>query len=138
MLPFEEQLIARLLGAAPVIAIVGNDINWVSRPDVGNLPALTMTIAADPIGYTHDGRDDWQEVRVQFDSRSTHYIQAKTLNRVVLETLEAPLIIEDMMEFADGRRVSGSDMDRETFAGGTEVFRVRQDIMIPYLPFYAL
>jgi hypothetical protein len=90
-----------------------------------------MTVAADPVDYNHDGADGWQQVRVQFDSRAASYLSAKQGLRAVKDFLEAAGE-QGGIHFDEGRKVSGSDAPKETLAGGTEVFRVTMDMMIPF------
>lgn len=128
---FEEQLTKRLLEAVPVAAIFGVAVNWQDRPDGSLLPALTLSIAADPREYNHDNPDEWQQVRVQVDSRAESYLEAKNGLRAVLSELESEKTL-DSVHFDEGRKVSGSDAPKETLEGGTKVFRITMDVMVPF------
>lgn len=128
---FEESLIARLL-ASPIVEPIYHDaVNWQTRPDGSSLPALTLSIAGDPVEYNHDAPDEWQQVRVQCDSRAETYLEAKQGLRAVLSELETEKTTDDV-HFDEGRKVSGSDAPKETLAGGTEVYRITMDVMVPF------
>lgn len=126
----EEALTARLLASVAITGIFGTRLHWQTRPNT-DAPSLTMTVAADPVDYNHDGADGWQQVRVQFDSRASSYLSAKQGLRAVTAVLEETGDVEGV-HFDEGRKVSGSDAPKETLAGGSEVFRVTMDMMIPF------
>lgn len=133
IITFEEALVARLLAVADISAILGNKINWVARPEGTGLPAITLTVVSDPFEYTHDGRDDWQQMRVQFDFRALQYITTKQLSRLTLEAMEQDAEVGDV-HFDGARKVFGHDAPREALGGGTEVFHYVMDLMIPAKP----
>lgn len=128
----EEALIKRLLATAAIGAIFGDRIFWQRRPSaVGSLPALTLNVVGEPREYTHDGPDDWQQIRIQCDTRGLKYLDAKRGMRVVLSELE--LEHERLgVHFDEGHKVTGADAPTETLGGGTEVFRITMDIMVPF------
>lgn len=128
----EEALVQRLLATASITAIFGLNIHWQRRPETVNLlPALSLNVVGDPRQYTHDGADDWQEVRIQVDSRARTYLSAKLGLRAVLSELETEHDEGDV-HFDEGRKISGTDAPIETLGGGTEVFKITMDIMVGF------
>lgn len=122
----EEALIARLLATTDITDIYGGHIHWQLRPaDANSLPALTITVVADPRNYNHDAADDLQPFRLQFDSRARTYLQAKQGLRAVLIEME-----KAKDAFDEGLKVGGGDAPIETLGGGTEVFHITMDIMV--------
>jgi hypothetical protein len=130
----EEALVTRLLATVAITDIFHQHIHWQTRPPNSNsLPALTLSIAADIREYNHDGPDDMQEVRVQFDSRALTYLEAKQGLRAVLSEMETEETVGGYL-FHEGRKVSGSDAPKETLGGGTEVFIITMDVMVQFRP----
>lgn len=128
----EEKLVQRLLATVSLDAFYNDRIYWQSIPtQPASLPALTLSIAADPVEYNHDARDDLQEVRIQFDSRALSYGDAKKGLRAVLFEMEQQRVV-DGVTFHEGRKVSGSDAPKETWAGGTQVFRITMDVLVQF------
>lgn len=127
----EERLVQRLLGSVAISGQVGDRINWVSRPAGKGLPALTLSIAADPRSYNHDGADDLQYTRVQFDCWGASYSQSKALARAVLSEMETAHQEIDV-DFGESFLVFYKDMPMETLEGGAKVFRTTMDIRVPH------
>lgn len=85
----EEAIIARLLGDAGVLVLVGNRVFPVSRPQGSALPAATvMRISGAPI-MDDGGESGLLDARIQIDCWGATYTSAKLLARAVLTSLSA-------------------------------------------------
>ena len=131
MTPWQEAHIKRLLAKPVITDIVGQDIAWVRQPEQVSQPSLTMTVVGDAPDYNHDGRDDLQEARVQFDCRGNSYLQAQQLRRAVSSVMEQPETV-DSIEFHDAIKVNGFDAPTEVAAGGSTTFRYTMDYMVTF------
>ena len=127
----EESLVARLLASETISGLIIDRIHWVSAPEGEPLPYLVLRIAAGNRQYNHDGPVDLQYPRIQFDSYGETYAEVKALSRAVLSEMEMPHEAEDV-EFEDAILVLDQDMPKESLEGGTEVFRVTMDFMVPF------
>lgn len=125
----EEQLIARLLATAGVLALVGTRIKPIERPQGQALPALTVQTIIGGRAYTMGGADGTTASTVQIDAWGSSYQQAKELSREVIEAIEPPATQDDIdfiKAFVDVAR----DMPVEDIDGGGKVFRVSMDFIV--------
>lgn len=126
---FEEALTKRLKEAPALAPLLDGRVFWMKRPDAGQLPALTLSVAGEDRSYNHDAPDDLQEVRLQLDVRAMTALEAKQVSRAVLFELEKPETV-DGVSFAEAIQASAVDAPRENLGAGTEVFRVIRDVHI--------
>ena len=129
----EEALTARILGSAPISGQIDGRFSWSERPAGEGVPALVAQVVADGIDYDHDGKVNLQYPRIQFDCYGATYLQAKALSRAVLSEMEKSQVV-GAVTFDEGFLVSGMDMPKDKSDGGTEAFRVKLDIIVPFHP----
>lgn len=127
----EEQLIADLRGttalAAKVAVFNGRPaIDWVSRPDLAGLPAITLQRISTDRLYSHSGPVSLTGARVQFDCWGATYGAARNAFRALQTKLEAGGT--GWRAFLDTERDAGA----EDLDGGQRVFRVSGDFNIWY------
>lgn len=127
----EEQLIADLRGttalAAKVAVFNGRPaIDWVRRPDLAGLPAITLQRVSTDRLYTQDGPVELTGARVQFDCWAGTYGEARNAFRALLDKMESGGT--GWKAFLDTER----DADAEDLDGGQRVFRVSADFNIWY------
>ena len=127
----EEQLKANLranAGVAARTAVINGRpaVDWVTRPDGSDLPALTLQRISSDNLYTQDGRAKLTGARVQFDCWGKTYGQVRLLWRAVLAAMDSPT--DDYRAFLE----DDNDSPPEDLAGGIRVFRVRGDFRIWY------
>lgn len=130
MIEWQEALMKKLLAKAAITDIT-NELNWVAIPEEGGNTSLTMTVVGDPPMYSHDGRDNLYQARVQFDCRSPRYLTTHQLERAVSFEMEQPETIDEV-SFEEGIKVSGFDAPKETAEGGSVVFRYTMDYMVMF------
>lgn len=127
----EEQLITDLRGTTALAATLAvfngrAAIDWVQRPDLAGLPAITLQrISTDRI-YSHEGPVDLTGARVQFDCWGATYGAARTAFRALLTKMETGGT--GWKAFLDTERDAGA----EDLDGGQRVFRVSADFNIWY------
>ena len=126
----EEALIARLLSYGPT-ALVGQRINWLVRPEAEGLPAITAQVTDASTEYNHGGRSDLQYPHVQFDCWGKTYSDAKRVSRLLCFELEQRRDTPSV-EFFEGIEIRNTDMPTETLPGGTKVFRVLLEYLLPH------
>lgn len=127
----EEQLVANLRAdsgvAAQTAAINGRPaVDWITRPDGGGLPGVTLQRISSDTLYTHEGRVSLTGARVQFDCWAQTYEQVRLLWRAVLAAMDNPT--GDYRAFLE----DDSDSAADDLSGGIRVFRVRGDFRIWY------
>lgn len=126
----EEALVARLLAKPAITLMVDGRINWLDRP-TPVLPSITMTVVHSNREYNHDGPDDLQMPRVQFDFWGVSYAQSKMLYRAVLSEMEVAQQFGTVL-FEPATEISSHDMPKETLDGGTQVFRYTLEMYVPF------
>tara|TARA_B110001454_G_scaffold176591_1_gene168765 strand:+ start:527 stop:964 length:438 start_codon:yes stop_codon:yes gene_type:complete len=142
----EEALVARLRATTAIRAVCsffsGNPsgsltarpaIDWGTRPDRSNLPAVTMQGSDAAAIYSHGGRVDLENKTVQFDCWGTSYTTAKRLARAVINELEQSATAGEIA-FDPGFLIRDRDMMPEDLDGGVRVFRVSFDFSLWYKP----
>lgn len=76
-----------LLAHAPLLALVGNRVQWDALPQGSPQPSIVMSVISGVTNYTMQGASGFVSTRVQFDCRGTTAPQA----RQVAEALKARL-----------------------------------------------
>ncbi len=130
-MPFEEEFVTRLLSVTAITDLVSENIHWVALPEGASRNGLVLNVAVAGNDYSHDGRVDLQYPRVQIDSYGEAYGEAKVLSRAVLTEVEKVHEGATIL-FEDGICLRDQDMDKETLEGGTEIFRVSQEFLVPF------
>lgn len=128
---FEEALTDRLLGAAPLVAIIGNDFYWLTRPTAAGLPSITAQSLDPGTQYTHNGRSTLNYASVQFDCWGRTYGEAKLLARALCFELDK-MHSSQTVDFEDGIETRNMDMPVESLEGGSKVFRVLVEYSLPH------
>lgn len=83
----QSKLANLLLAHAPLVALVGNRIQWDTLPQGSAMPSIVMFVISGVTDYTMQGASGYVQTRVQFDCRGTTAASA----RAVAEDLEARL-----------------------------------------------
>jgi hypothetical protein len=114
---FEGALRARLLSAAPVVALVADwrdtkAIYWVDRPQASALPAITLQTIDDDRAQHMGGFQSMQRALVQVDIWAATYAAGKALKEAVIAAL-VPAASGNGIDF---RRafVRGRDLSEQT------------------------
>ena len=84
---WQGALRARLVAAAPVIALVAQRVYWVDRPQAAALPAITLQTITELREHHFLGLDGLDMSRVQIDCWSTTYSNAQAIKEAVLAAL---------------------------------------------------
>lgn len=127
----EEQLIADLRANAGIAAKVASfnnrpAIDWVVRPDLAGLPAITLERVSTDRLYSHSGPVSLTGARVQADCWAGTYGAARELFRALLTKMEAGGIGWSAFLLTE------RDLGAENLDGGQRVFRVSGDFNIWY------
>lgn len=130
----EADLIARLLADSGLSALVGNRVNYLSRVQAEDLPAITITQVVPGRAYTMAGPQGTHGTRVQFDiwAELEQATVALAILRALRAVLEAPAKVGAtafMMGFEQSRRDSVEDV-----AGHGEIIRISVDHTIWWQP----
>lgn len=83
----EGALLSRLTSAPAIASQVGGRVHWVTRPEKGVLPAITLQHVTDERGQSYTGFDEAHPASVQIDVWATTYAQAKALKEAVIAVL---------------------------------------------------
>jgi hypothetical protein len=86
----EAALRARLLAAAPVVALVGQRVTWVERPQAAALPGITFTNITDDRAQSFSGFDGLQPGYVQVDVWARTYAEGKAIKEALIGTNVTP------------------------------------------------
>lgn len=124
---------ARLLAAAPVIALVGNRVDWMTRPQSAGLPAITLQTISDDRPKHLKGYQGFRETRVQCDCWASTYAQSRALAEEVIGVVSPPHAgngIRFDHAIADGPRDLGEMVGGAANTGTTFVHRASVDFII--------
>lgn len=130
----EEALVAYLLANAGLTALVGDRINWSTRPQGSIVPALALTKVGGVRGYTMRGPDGLIEARVQVDCWGRTFGEAKRASRAVIAAMHGIKGVHGGVRFqsafVDGER-DGFDSGSNVQTGSAErLFRTSLDFII--------
>jgi hypothetical protein len=123
----EEALVARMVGVAPIAAIIGDRAAWFERPRADGLAALTFTKVTPGREWTHDGPDGLDRPTVQFDCWGLSDAEVAALARAVLaemETLGEVTVAEWTFHEA---QLEFENWSVEDLDGDVKVFRAQLD-----------
>lgn len=84
----EEALRTLLRSTAGVSALVGTRVNWGSRPQGSDLPAIVMYLIDDIEEHTQSGRDGLSRARVQINCHGANYMSSLEVARAVRVALD--------------------------------------------------
>lgn len=127
----QAALTARLLADTDLAALVGDRINWLTRPEEDGLPAITLQVISDPRPQHFDGFQELRETRVQVDVWAQDYLAA--LN--VTETTIAALASETTTGGTHFRRsFIDSLSDTTERLGQISIYRTTFDIVVWHSP----
>ena len=119
-------LVTRLLGHTPLVAIVGSAVSWFEKDRGDSYPALILNSIPTPRDYAHDGWDGIDEARVQFDAYATDPDQAEALGAAVIPAMEAAGIW-GATEFGPGFFEGANTVPEGEQAGGQRLYRMSFD-----------
>lgn len=125
---FQGGIRARLLAAAPVAAIVGTRVDWMTRPQKSALPAITLQTVSDSRPEHLKGADGARATRVQVDCWTATYAAGLTLARAVIAALQEPVTISGK-RFGNAR-VDGQRDLGENLADNSFIHRQSVDLVI--------
>ena len=123
-MPMQEALAARLAGAAPIGALVGDRVDWFDRPD--GFPALSLTMVSPGREWTMDGPDELDEPWVHVEAWANTKAQVAALKRAVVVEMEQPRSV-DGVTFHEASLESERWDRPDDLDDGTAVFRVSMD-----------
>lgn len=127
---FGEGVTARLLQAGAVTAIAGNRVNWVTRPQLSALPALTLQVISDPRPQHLKGFDGARDTRLQIDAWASGHGIAVALAAAAIAALASPATIS-------GKRFGRAQVDGPRDLGeevnGSFVHRQSVDLTIRHV-----
>lgn len=129
----EEDLVARLLANTALVALVGDRINWIDRPEGDALPSVTLQVITSGDAYTYEGRVRFVNSRVQTDCWGRSYLEAKLVSRALRDAIEPPATIGST-SFGQSFRENAPDFPPEDIAGGVTAYRVNGDFIIWHRP----
>lgn len=129
----EEFLTARLLRPASLTQPeVADRVHWGMRPDKEAFPAITLTVVDGGEEYHHEGKDNLLYSRIQADVWGKSYGSAKLASRTLVNELEARYENDDVV-FEEALVLRNMDRTPDTLAGGTKVFGVLLEFLVPFI-----
>jgi len=121
---------ARALAAAPVTALVGQKVTWVSRPQASALDALTFQRIFEDIPQHMGGFMGLNGALVQLDSWATTYDRANAIIDAAIEAL-VPAETSNGVRFDRAFVRRSDDLPAEDVPNST-IFRASADLMFHY------
>ncbi|MDB5733223.1 MAG: hypothetical protein JWQ03_3118 [Variovorax sp.] len=125
----EEVVRSKLLGTAPIAALVQTRIDWGERSQGTTLPAIVLHLISDIPEMKMAGPSGWSDARVQVDNIGRTIMDAVRVRRAVLAAMLA------WYETIDGKKyrafVIDSSTNPDTDQTGT-LHRARLDLRISY------
>lgn len=96
----EGALIDLLLTDAPIAAVVGTRVYPLRKPQAAEYPVIIVTrISGQPL-YADEGEVGLQQARMQVDSQSVTYTEAKNLAQLVRTRLSAFSGVHQTIDFS--------------------------------------
>lgn len=95
----EEIFIAYLLGSVPLTTLVGNRINWNTRPQITSMPALNLTKISAVRSYQMLGSSGLVSARVQIDCWATSFESVMEVSRAVITLLSGTRFTDGGIQF---------------------------------------
>jgi hypothetical protein len=126
----EEMLIADLRANAGVMAAVSThngrpSVDWITRPDAGALPGVTLQGAGLDREYAQDGPVGLTGKRIQVDAWGASAFAALQTFRAVKAAMDA-----GSPDRWRAFQLTEDDGQAEDLPGGVRVFNVRGDFMV--------
>jgi hypothetical protein len=129
----KQQLRKRLLDDAATAALVGQNVDWLTRPRAGSLPALTLQMIERGQDYSHDGPSATFGSLVQLDAWGRTQAEADAVALAAIGELHAAVTAAHSgktIAFTGGQVEGDRDLPAERLDGGAEVYRQSADIRI--------
>lgn len=128
----EEAVVAYLLANTTLAGLLGNRINWNTRPQGSQLPAIVLQRVSGTTDYTMDGPSGLKQSRVQIDCWAKTYGSSVAVSRAVKSALSG------LRADLGSTNIQGAfvDNERQSFeqgAGGEEFHRVSIDLILNHL-----
>lgn len=123
----EVDLVARLVAVPALAAIQGDNVGWFERAGSFGYPATVLQEISPGREYTHEGPDELDNPRIQFDFYGIDPVVLLALSKATLAEMEVPADVGTTRfhpAMLDSRR---SDLPEET-ADGRRVFRITMDL----------
>lgn len=135
----EEAFTNYLLGSTGLTDLIGERIDWATRPQASALPALVLHKISGAPEYSDEGEVGLLSARIQIDCWATNvpplsgYAIAKNVTREVMARLSGggAAFTQDNFEF----QASFNEDEQDSFergAGGEDLYRTRLDFIIWY------
>jgi hypothetical protein len=124
----EEALVARVKTAAGVEAMIDepNRITYFERVRGAGLPAISILTVSITDGWTHDGANGFDWVRVRFDIWAAKRTDAVELGRLIRADMQVAKEISGV-RFQRAERLAQRNIDEGEQEGGGELFRLQQE-----------
>lgn len=130
-----------LLAHEPLTAKLAKDpednvalINWITRPDLSALPAITLEGIGTTPQYDQKGRSGFQPTRIQFDIWSSTFAAGTEIFNVIHEWLEPegsfPTRTQGGTIFDRFELQADRDLPVTDLAGGGRVFHIAADFIV--------
>lgn len=124
---------ARLIGAAPVAAIVGTKVYWNRVSQTASLPYVRLQVISDPRSTHLKGRTAARQTRVQVDCMSLSHVEAFDLAEKVIAAIEPPAT-QSGVQFgfteSEGPRDLGEDVEGVGFVHRAMVDLIAEHKMV--------
>ncbi|MFW2541531.1 DUF3168 domain-containing protein [Primorskyibacter sp. 2E107] len=129
----EEALTALLLGHAPLQALVGTRVHWLTQPrGVTGFPYLNLTVISDPRSYHMGGESALRQSRVQADAWAETYAGAKDVGRALGGFLSGYRGVSDGINFQGVFVGDDRDLTDRTTGEERQLFRISVDLQISW------
>lgn len=131
-----EDLLTRL-NAVAGLSSLGGRIAWFERPrkSTPEFPALVLTFVSPGREWTHDGPDDLERPRVQFDLYGPSPAALRTLFKTLRTEMERmPHVDIGTTRFHPAALDSQRDMPAEDLTDGVRIFRISADFQFFHEP----
>lgn len=126
---WQDALRARILAAPPVAALVGNRVNWSTRPQRDPWPCLVLTLISDPWPVEYAGLTAFRESRVQVDVMAMAPETVRAIRSGLIPAIHPPVRWASGVTIGPCRPVNVTDRTERSSAGDT-VFREQIDFLI--------
>src|SRR5690348_17952367 len=83
----EEELIQKLLACTPLVALVGQRMNWNKRPQGGVIPDIVLQKISDVPQYAFNEPQELWSARVQIDCWGNTFLESVNVSREVFSCL---------------------------------------------------
>lgn len=122
---------ARLIAAAPVTALVGTRVYWLTRPQGHLLPAITLQTVSGDLPQTMAGFQDTRTARVQMDCWALSYSASRQVYVAAVAAL-APKETSNGIQF--GRMYFEGEQDFIERLETQDIYRTSVDLIVWHTP----